>query len=101
MTLDHESIPVTFRGWWIDHKTKKAFVFSAPDAVPEDADSLNSSADNPSTGTVKVNFHEREEYLCPALAGNDCHVCNFLGLGTKTITKAAPEEAGSIKQVSM
>jgi hypothetical protein len=100
MSID-ESIPVcTFRGGWIDHKTKKAFVFSAPKTIHEEADFLHSSANNPSTGSLKVIFQEREEYLCPALAGNNCYNCNFLGLGTKTITKAGPEEAGSIKQVS-
>lgn len=37
MSLD-ESIPFTFRGWWIDHKTKKAFVFSAPQTIHKEAD---------------------------------------------------------------
>lgn len=90
----------TFSGWWVDHTTKRAFVFSVPQAVQEEAAKSDSSTSNSKIGTVEVTFYEEEDYLCPALAGKDCLQCNFLGLGTKTIRKAAPEETGSIKQVS-
>jgi hypothetical protein len=90
----------TFPGWWVDHKTKRAFLFSVPQAVQEKADNLNSSTGNPKIGAVEVIFYEYQEYLCPALAGRDCFQCNLLGPGTKTITMAAPEETESIKQVS-
>ncbi|GAQ85286.1 hypothetical protein KFL_002270200 [Klebsormidium nitens] len=55
-------------------------------------------ANSPELGMIKVVFGETEEFSCPALVGADCSQCNFLGHGTKTVTRTAPEEATSVKQ---
>lgn len=96
-TLEMQHPTSNFNGWWLDHKSKRAFVFTAPSEVRGDS---QGATKKPELGSLKAIFAEAEEYPCPASGGAECSECDFLGHGTKTVTKAVPEEAAALKQVS-
>jgi hypothetical protein len=89
----------TFKGWRIDHLTKRAFAFSQPEVVANDEKKPFKAALDSKVGSLEVYLCEMEKYKCPA-PEKDCRECAFKGHGGRVKVREV-KKPSSVGQVSV
>lgn len=87
----------TFKGWRIDHLSKRAFKFGQPQSAFENGQQHHRPATESQVGTMVASVYKMESYACQAQKKR-CSECDFKGFG-KALRPQDAKQASSVIQV--